>query len=144
MSKFNSRNNVLIVGCGRLGASIANRYSESGINVIAVDKDEDAFDRLDQLFAGDRQVGDATNISFLTNACRIESATRVFLVSGNDNVNLFLAHVCSKVFSIPRIYVRFDDPDRSELVKDLPGVIAISPFQLTLEKLTALEKEDEQ
>ena len=143
MSKFTSANNVLILGCGRLGASIANRYSESGINVVVVDENENTFDRLDQLFAGDRQVGDATNINFLKNSCRIENATTVFLVTGNDNANLFLAHICAKEFGIARIYVRFDDPDRSELVKDLPHVIAISPFELTLEKLTSLEKEED-
>lgn len=135
---------MLILGCGRLGASIANRYSESGINVIAVDKDEEAFDRLDQLFAGDRQRGEATDVSFLRRSCAIETASRLFIVTGDDNANLFLAELASRTFHIPCIYVRFDDPDRALLVKGLPGVKAISPFQLTLERLGELEKEDEE
>ena len=44
-------------------------------------------------------------------------------------MNLFLAYVCCKIFEVPYIYVRFDDPDKGLLIQGMP-IKAIYPFQL--------------
>ena len=61
----------------------------------------------------------------------------------HDNVNLYLAHLLSRIYEVPEIVVRFDDPKYEELIKDLPGVKAVYPFQLSFEKILSCKEEME-
>jgi trk system potassium uptake protein TrkA len=136
------KNKIVVLGCGRLGASIANRAGQQGENVIVVDEDALSFDRLDDSFSGYKVEGDATDTQILENGAYIKSAKEVAITTGNDNVNLFLAHVCAIIYQVPEVYVRFDDPDDSALIAGLPNVKAIYPFELSMNKFSALEGED--
>ena len=40
------KNKILVVGCGRFGASIASQYSLKGKNVMVIDNEETSFDKL--------------------------------------------------------------------------------------------------
>ena len=62
------KNKTIIVGCGRLGSSMANKCSLEGKNIIVVDHSEDAFDRLSDAFGGYTMVGDVTDPAFLEEA----------------------------------------------------------------------------
>ena len=59
------------------------------------------------------------------------------LVYVDDNVNLFLAHLCAKVYEVPYIYVRFDDPDKGLLIQGM-NIKAIYPFQLSKDRFNLL------
>ncbi|MFA7110433.1 MAG: NAD-binding protein, partial [Bacilli bacterium] len=109
------RNKVLIIGCGRLGANIAALASEKGQNVIVVDRNHNSLDRLPESFSGYRVTGDATDLSLLEEAY-IKTAKEVVIATGDDNVNLFLAHVACLIYEVPSIYVRLDDPERGALL----------------------------
>ncbi|MFA7701040.1 MAG: NAD-binding protein, partial [Bacilli bacterium] len=124
------RNKVLIIGCGRLGANIAALASEKGQNVIVVDRNHNSFDRLPESFSGYRVTGDATDLSLLEEAY-IKTAKEVVITTGDDNVNLFLAHVACLIYEVPSIYVRLDDPERGALLNGLK-VKAIYPFELSI------------
>ncbi|MCI1244422.1 MAG: NAD-binding protein [Bacilli bacterium] len=131
------KNKILIIGCGRLGASIANHENELGGNVIVVDEDERSFDRLDDSYSGYKIAGDATDQTVLENAY-VKTASEVIITTGDDNINLFLAHLCSKIYQVPQVYVRFNDPEKSLLILGM-NVHAIYPFELSLNKFTAME-----
>lgn len=133
------RNKILIIGVGRLGSSIANRASARGENIIVCDSRADAFVRLDESFTGFKVTGDATDMTILENDCYIDTCHEVVVTTGDDNVNLFLAIVCAKVYKVPRVFVRFDDPTRSALIAGTENVQAIYPFELSLTKFTAME-----
>ena len=126
------KNKTLIIGCGRLGASIANADSLSGKNVLVVDKDSSSFELLSDLFSGYTFLGDVTDLSLLEEAY-ITSAKEIIIATGDDNVNLFLAYVARKLYNVPKIYVRLDDPSLEILISDL-DVKAIYPFELSLDK----------
>lgn len=132
------KNKFLVIGCGRLGASIANSESENGQNVIVIDNDPSSFDRLNDSFSGYKIAADATDVSSLEEAY-IGTASAVAIATGNDNVNLFLAHVCYEIYKVPRIVVRFNDPNYSALISGM-NVKAIFPFELSLNKFKALEE----
>lgn len=134
------RNKVLIIGCGRLGANIAALASEKGQNVIVVDRNHSAFDRLPESFSGYRVTGDATDLSLLEEAY-IKTAKEVVIATGDDNVNLFLAHVACLIYEVPNIYVRLDDPERGALLNGLK-VKAIYPFELSINKFNLMKGED--
>jgi len=134
------RNKTLIIGCGRLGSSIANETSLSGGNVVVMDSDKKAFDRLSDIFSGYKIIADATDLAALEDA-NIRTCREVIITTGSDNVNLFLAHVCDRVFEVPHIYVRFDDPDKGILIKGF-NVQPIYPFQLSHDRFLSLRAEE--
>lgn len=126
------KNKVVIVGCGRFGASIANKFSAEGKNVMVVDNKADRFDKLSDNFMGFKFVGDATDISVLKKA-HIETAKEVVIASGNDNANILIAHIARKIFDVPEIYIRLEDPESEALLKGLK-VKAIFPFELSFDE----------
>ena len=130
------KNKTLIIGCGRLGASIANADSLSGKNILVVDKDSSSFELLSDLFSGYTFLGDVTDLSLLEEAY-ITSAKEIIIATGDDNVNLFLAYVARKLYNVPKIYVRLDDPSLEILISDL-DVKAIYPFELSLDKFSRM------
>ncbi len=136
------RNKTFVIGCGRLGASIALDAYAKGENVTVIDAEDSSFERLSEAFAGYTEVADATDIKTLAEL-GMDSALSVIITTGDDNVNLFLAHVMDKVFKVPHIYVRFDDPTLAPLIEGYI-VQAIFPFQLSFETFTDLKKEDEE
>ena len=126
----------MIIGCGRLGASIANYSSSQGRDVIVIDKNPNSFNKLDETFSGYTVPADATDIDELKDAF-IDSTKEVIITTENDNVNLFLAHLCADIFEVPYVYVRFDDPDKGFLISG-SSIKAIYPFQLSLGALNKL------
>ena len=133
--------NTFIIGCGRLGSSIALDAYAKGDNVTVIDEDETRFVRLNDAFAGYTEVADATDAKSLE-ALGIAEADDLIITTGNDNVNLFIAHLADKIYKIPHIYVRFDDPATRELIKG-SNIKAIYPFQLSFETFTSLKKEND-
>lgn len=130
------KNKTLIVGCGKLGSSMANKCSLEGKNIIVVDKYQDAFDRLSDTFGGYTMVGDVTDLTFLEEA-HISSAKEIIITTGDDNINLLIAHVARKVFDVPEIYVRLNNPENEVLLKGM-SIKAIFPFELSFDKFNVL------
>lgn len=128
------KNKTLIIGCGRLGASIANKISKEGKNVLIIDRSEASFELLDDSFSGYKIVGDVTDTATLEEAY-ITSAKDIVIATGDDNVNLFLAYLSREIYDVPNIYVRLDDPDLASLL-DGKRVNVILPFQLSLDKFS--------
>lgn len=125
-------NNVIIViGIGKLGANIAKELSSKGENVLCIDENEQAFNKLDE-FSGFTQVGDATDLNFLEKQ-GIAKAKAVVITTDSDDTNVYLAHVCFLIFNVLHIFIRLDDADKSKLLKDTP-VIATYPFLLSLDR----------
>lgn len=130
------KNKTLIVGCGRLGSSMANKCSMEGKNIIVLDANADAFDKLSDSFGGYTMVGDVTDPSFLDEA-HVSSAKEIIITTGDDNVNLFIAHMARKIYDVPEIYVRLSNPENEVLLKGM-GIKAIFPFELSYDKFNAL------
>lgn len=135
------RNKTIIIGCGRLGSAAALSAYRKGGNVIVIDDNADAFLRLADDFGGVTINADSTDLPALEKA-GVKDAKVVLITTGDDNVNLFLAHVIDKVYEVPHIYVRFDDPDKKLLI-DGYNVKAIYPFELSFASLSEIRKEDE-
>ena len=130
------RNKTLIIGCGRLGSSIANECSHEGKNIMVIDSNEAAFDHLSSTFSGYTFNGEATDLSVLEEAY-IASAKEIIVTTGDDNVNLFVAYVARKIYDVPNIYVRLDDPNNSSLIQGMK-IKAIFPFELSFDKFNVI------
>ena len=133
------RNRTFVIGCGRLGASIANYASQQGEDVVVLDEHKASFTKLDDSFTGYSIVCDATDSSDLEEA-GIKNALEVVIATGDDNANLFLAHICHDIYEVPNIFVRFDDPEKGLLIQG-KKIKPIYPFQLSRDRFNVLKRE---
>lgn len=116
---------VVIVGCGRLGASLANRMSAGGHSVVVIDSDPSAFDGLSVEFSGFRVEGNGTESSVLRQA-KVQQADILIASTSEDNINLMVAQVASKIYGVPHVVARIFDPKREQTFRVL-GVETICP-----------------
>ena len=72
----------------------------------------------------------------------IHDVTELIITTGNDNDNLFIAHLANKIYNVPNIYVRLNNPEERALIEET-GIKAIYPFQLSFEAFSKLKKEGE-
>lgn len=104
---------VLILGCGRVGSTLAKMMAAEGHDVTIIDQTSEAFRRLGSKFAGTRIVGPGTDVDVLRRA-GIESADVFVSVTQGDNTNIMAAQIAHTVFKVPKVLTRIYDPSRAE------------------------------
>jgi len=109
---------VIIVGCGRVGAELAKLLSNEGHDVVVVDKNPAAFNRLGGTFNGLTLVGNGFDPDLLKEA-GVEKADAFCALTNGDNTNLVSAQVAKKIFAIPKVIARVYDPDRAQIYQSL-------------------------
>jgi trk system potassium uptake protein TrkA len=117
--------NVVIMGCGRTGASVATRLSLEGHVVAIIDAQESAFRRLPASFKGRRIVGSGMDQRVLEGA-GVRQADAFMALAQGDNRNIFAAQVALHVFGVQNVVARQNDPFRSEIFSRL-GLRTFSP-----------------
>jgi trk system potassium uptake protein len=131
---------IIVVGCGRLGSTMATRLSAEGHQVVVIDRHEKAFEKLGEAYSGFRVVGDAAEINTLREA-RIEQASVLFAMTTYDNLNLMVAQVAHTMFDIKTVVARVFDPAREEIYEEF-GIRTVSPTILATEAFVKVLKED--
>ncbi len=127
---------TIIVGCGRLGSSIANQLSANDVNVVVVDDNQDSFRRLSTSYGGLTFLGDATDIDILKEL-NMASANQVIVVTENDNVNIFVGQMAKVMFNVPKVIVRVYDNDRQPIYAKM-GIETICPAELSAEAVNII------
>ncbi len=130
------KNKTIIVGCSSLGATITNKFSTEGKNLMVVDKNPKNFERLSDRFSGFTITGDVSDLQVLEEA-GISSCSEIVIVTNDDNLNLFVAHVARKIYDVPNIYIRLTEPDNEILLKGM-DIKAIFPLELSYDKFNLL------
>lgn len=97
--------NIIVVGCGRMGAELAHRLYEQGSQVVVIDQSTTSFDNLHPDFRGRTIEGDGLAQDVL-NRAGIEQADGVAIVTNSDVVNAVIGHVAKTVYHIPKVIVR--------------------------------------
>jgi len=136
---------TLIVGSGRLGASLANELSDQEKNVIVVDSDKSSFRKLSPSFGGLTVTGDATSINVLKEA-QIEKAGVVIVVTNDDNVNIMISQMAKELFKCEKVISRLYDPDRRTVYEgfkiDLiyPAILSVNEINRLLQQKDSEEE----
>ncbi|HMK10477.1 MAG TPA: TrkA family potassium uptake protein [Acidimicrobiales bacterium] len=121
------RVHVVVVGCGRVGSSLATGLVDVGHSVAIIDKRPEAFDRLGQAFSGQMIAGIGFDRDRLIEA-GIEKADAVAAVTNGDNSNIMIARVARETFGVERVVARIYDPRRAAIYQRLgiPTVATVS------------------
>jgi trk system potassium uptake protein TrkA len=125
---------VLIIGCGRVGSSVALNLRAAGWGVTVIDEREDALGRLGDDWAGEFHVGHGMDIQLLRSA-GIEDADAVVVTTDGDNSNLVIGQMAQKQFDVRSVVVRVLDPARAEFFKSR-GLNVVCPTSSAIETLT--------
>ena len=91
---------IVIMGCGRVGSTLAHILEDRGYTVAVIDQDPEAFRRLRPSFKGDRVTGVGFDRDVLARA-GIERADGFAAVSSGDNSNIIAARVARETFARP-------------------------------------------
>ncbi len=110
--------NVVIVGCGRVGALVAATMDAAGHAVTILDISTLAFDRLPDTFKGTAIRGNGTDEDILRRAGTQDVDLFLALTEG-DNRNVMSAQIAAEVFDAKRVIAKINDPLRAEAYADL-------------------------
>src|SRR3954469_11176238 len=126
--------NALIIGCGRVGSTIALQLQNEGWEVTVVDESEDALSRLGMNWPGRFVVGHGMDTDLLREA-GIEEADAVVVSTDGDNTNIVIGQVAQNRFGIQCVVVRILDPARAEFYAQR-GLRTVCPTQHAISVLT--------
>ena len=104
---------ALVIGCGRVGSSVALELDRAGWDVTTIDQREEALTRLGDDWAGGFVVGHGMDAHLLREA-GIEEADAVVVATNGDNTNIVVGQVAQKLFGIDCVVCRILDPARAE------------------------------
>ncbi len=124
---------VVIVGCGRVGSTLARELSSQGHTVAIIDRKPDSFARLGEGFAGSRIIGIGFDRDVLIEA-GIERAGALASVTNGDNSNILIARVAREEFGLERVVARIYDPKRAEIYERL-GIATVATVKWTSERI---------
>ncbi|WP_236788329.1 TrkA family potassium uptake protein [Amycolatopsis sp. GM8] len=123
---------VVIMGCGRVGASLAAALERLGHEVAVIDKAQDAFRRLGPDFHGRQIVGIGFDREVLIEA-GIERAGAFAAVSSGDNSNIISARVARETFGVEHVVARIYDPKRAAVYERL-GIPTVATVPWTTDR----------
>lgn len=117
----------VILGCGRVGASLAEELASRGHSVAIIDQDPQAFSRLPDTFEGQQITGIGFDRDTLEQA-GITGASGFAAVSSGDNSNIIAARVVRETFGVSNVVARIYDPQRAAIYErfGVPTVPTVS------------------
>lgn len=125
---------VLIVGCGRVGSSLARALQASGWEVMVVDEDEEALGRLGPSWSSEFVVGHGMDAGVLERA-GIQEADAVIAATDGDNTNIVIAQVAKLRYQVGSVAARILDPARAEFFAGR-GFEIVSPTRTAIADLS--------
>lgn len=121
------------MGCGRVGATLAQSLEERGHSVAVIDQNPEAFRRLDAEFSGKRVTGLGFDRQTLVQA-GIEDAYAFAAVSDGDNSNIISARVVRETYGVGNVVARIYDPHRAEIYQRL-GIPTVATVRWTADQV---------
>jgi trk system potassium uptake protein TrkA len=124
---------IVIMGCGRVGSTLAYSLESRGHSVAIIDQNPDAFRRLGPEYAGTTVTGLGFDRDVLI-AAGIERADAFAAVSSGDNSNIISARLARETFGIRRVVARIYDQKRAEVYERL-GIPTVATVRWTADRM---------
>jgi len=127
---------ILIIGCGRVGAGLAQTLVLRSHSVCVVDRDPLAFKKLGEKFKGKTVLGIGFDRDILLKA-GIERADGLAAVTSSDEANVVAARIARDIFHVPRVVARLYDVRQAEIYRRL-GLQTIAPTSWGINRIADL------
>ncbi len=128
--------NILVVGCGRVGANLVRQLDEAGHDVSVLDDEVDSLKRLsefdDYTFTGVAVIGVPIDVDVLRQS-GIETCDAVAAVTDDDNINIMVAQIARDIFHVQQVVARVADPTRNRTFSQQFALNTICPTDLTVQ-----------
>jgi trk system potassium uptake protein TrkA len=124
---------IIIIGCGRFGSNLAKELSDDGNHVCIIDRNGDKLYALGSGFNGKRIKGIEFDSDNLVEA-GVEQADALIAVTSDDNINITVSLIADRIFKVPKIIARVNDPGKNLFYHKL-GINTINPIQYEIEIL---------
>ncbi|SDT78076.1 potassium channel family protein [Actinoplanes derwentensis] len=124
---------VVIMGCGRLGSTLAQKLDAQGHQVAVIDRDAESFRRLGDNFGGLTVNGIGFDRDVLR-AAGVERADAFAAVSSGDNSNIIAARLARETFGVSRVVARIYDSRRAAVYERL-GIPTIATIRWASERM---------
>ena len=131
---------MIIVGCGRVGSTIARDLAAAGHDVVVIDRNPDAFRRLGAAFPGRTVVGIGFDRDVLT-AAGITEHSAVMAVTSGDNSNILVARVAREMYGVDKVVARIYDPRRAAIYQRL-GIATVATVAWTSSQILSFVMPD--
>jgi trk system potassium uptake protein TrkA len=125
--------NIIIIGCGRLGSTLANELSDAGHNISVIDRDSERLNVLGSGFNGLIIKGIEYDDEILKEA-GILTSDAVLSVTPDENINITVSLIAKKIYRVPRIIARIVNPNRQYIYEKL-DIETINTTQLGVDIL---------
>ncbi len=109
---------IVILGCGRVGSTIATTMSSEGHDVTIIDMNADAFRRLTAGYNGQKVVGNGIDEDTLRRAS-VDKADAFVATTNGDNRNIMSVQMAKVRFNVPKVVARIYDPNRASAYAEL-------------------------
>jgi trk system potassium uptake protein TrkA len=123
----------VIMGCGRVGSTLARTLGRGGHDVAIIDQDASAFRRLGTSFEGQTVTGLGFDRDTLI-AAGIRDAYAFAAVSSGDNSNILAARVARETFGVEHVAARIYDPQRAMVYQRL-GIPTVATVRWTADQM---------
>lgn len=124
---------IVIMGCGRVGSTLAANVERRGHTVAVIDQNADAFRRLGPEYRGQTVAGVGFDRDVLI-AAGIERAEAFAAVSNGDNSNIISARLARETFGVARVAARIYDSRRAEVYERL-GIPTVATVRWTADRI---------
>lgn len=121
---------IIVVGCGRLGSTIASMLSEKNLNVTVLDIDQSNFRKLSASYGGLIKEGDGTDIDMLERV-GIKNAAVLIATTNNDDVNIMIGQIAKVIYKVDEVITRIYDNSKKITCKNM-DIKTISPTELSV------------
>lgn len=124
---------VIVAGCGRVGASLARSLDSEQHDVVVIDKDRRAFDRLGDGYGGRRLQGIVFDRDTLEEG-GIKRAEAFVAVTNGDNSNIVSARTARDRYGVTNVVARIYDPERAGIYERL-GIVTVASARWTVDEV---------
>ena len=124
---------IVIMGCGRVGSTLAHSLEALGHSIAVIDSSAEAFRRLGSDFTGLTVTGIGFDREVLI-AAGIERADAFAAVSSGDNSNIISARLARETFGVQRVVARIYDQKRAEVYERL-GIPTVATVRWTADRM---------
>ncbi len=122
--------NILVIGCGRIGSSLAEELDKRGHDVSVIDQNPEKLEMLSADFSGFTTIGIPIDLDVLKRA-GVTTCDVLYAVTDKDDINIMVSQIAHKTFKIGKIFARVADIRKGEVFEKL-GINVLCPTRLTV------------